>query len=471
MKKSLLLASTALLCVGSAFAGVDPASYETVNGHVLKNRFLSSQYLDAAEWQAFPWMATPNYARTACLANVNGEDVVIVAASKVMEEGVVTDRAVLHIVNLATGKLVKSFQPTVNGETINTLLGANQVGCDDAGNVWFASYYANAYAAATETAAAHTVDINIYKVDDFNTGACSLAATVMLPEDEAEANGRIDYYDVVGDITREKSNCVIMCAVSGSQKPYVYGWDFEQGSDEFVGHFDEYVSLDATETYAADQTQWGTAPMVRIVKDEDFSGDLFYVDGFNTVPALYNREMSMLESFASVDAELSPIPNAGTNGVGEFTINEVPFLVYSVNQYVAPQYCGIAISELGDGMSFDGMKAYWDQVPAAGLGETSDGGARYHAVTTKVYTDSNGVEGAYLLTYKGANGLGIYTVAPEEWVDPNGDNGVNDIVADEDLNAPVEYFNLNGVKVGADNLTPGLYITRQGSSVSKKVVK
>jgi hypothetical protein len=35
----------------------------------------------------------------------------------------------------------------------------------------------------------------------------------------------------------------------------------------------------------------------------------------------------------------------------------------------------------------------------------------------------------------------------------------------------VEYYNLQGLPVNAANLTPGLYIRRQGSSVQKVIVK
>ena len=44
-------------------------------------------------------------------------------------------------------------------------------------------------------------------------------------------------------------------------------------------------------------------------------------------------------------------------------------------------------------------------------------------------------------------------------------------MADDNSNAPVEYFNLNGVEVSSDNLVPGLYITRQGTKTAKVVVK
>ena len=50
----------------------------------------------------------------------------------------------------------------------------------------------------------------------------------------------------------------------------------------------------------------------------------------------------------------------------------------------------------------------------------------------------------------------------------NVNTGVNDIVT-EDVNAPVEYYNLQGVRVA--NPEAGLYIRRQGNKVTKVLVK
>lgn len=47
--------------------------------------------------------------------------------------------------------------------------------------------------------------------------------------------------------------------------------------------------------------------------------------------------------------------------------------------------------------------------------------------------------------------------------------GVDNVNAVE--NAPVEFFNLQGIRVNADTLTPGIYIRRQGASASKVLVK
>ncbi len=48
--------------------------------------------------------------------------------------------------------------------------------------------------------------------------------------------------------------------------------------------------------------------------------------------------------------------------------------------------------------------------------------------------------------------------------------GVSDIVADSSNAAPV-YFNLNGARVDSSNLTPGLYIRRQGNKATKTIIK
>ena len=55
---------------------------------------------------------------------------------------------------------------------------------------------------------------------------------------------------------------------------------------------------------------------------------------------------------------------------------------------------------------------------------------------------------------------------------PDSTTGITDITVDVDnLNAPVEFYNLQGIRVNGDNLTPGIYVRRQGSAVSKILVK
>lgn len=50
-----------------------------------------------------------------------------------------------------------------------------------------------------------------------------------------------------------------------------------------------------------------------------------------------------------------------------------------------------------------------------------------------------------------------------------GTAGISDIEADE--NSPKEYFTIQGVKVDSNNLTPGIYIVRQGKKVYKTLIR
>ncbi len=52
-----------------------------------------------------------------------------------------------------------------------------------------------------------------------------------------------------------------------------------------------------------------------------------------------------------------------------------------------------------------------------------------------------------------------------------GSVGIDDITVDNDTDAPVVYYNLQGVRVNADNLTPGLYIRSQGNKATKVLVR
>lgn len=321
-----------------------------------------------------------------------------------------TDYAHLVIFDLKTGAYEKELALTCNGEPIAGLLCANQVGIDDAGNVWICGMYGDVCAKPAQ----------IYVVEDFETGACKLVGEWKLPDEEADAAGRVDYWDVVGDITGETSNAVCMAAVGSivaGEKLCIYRWELAKGETEWIANqndFSGYVSYyDGLETYPANQTTWGTASAtVRIVAEEGYVGSMFYVDDFTTCPSLYSISLKMLESFASAP-DLAPA--IGCNGVNEFVLGkdaQIPFLVYAEAQYNVSPGCRINICQLGDGMTFEGMRKLWS-VPETGLGETSDGGTRIHSIDTYKVADENGKEGVYLLTYKCNNGIGLYLIAEE----------------------------------------------------------
>ena len=326
-------------------------------------------------------------------------------------EEVSNDYAHLVILDLKTGAYEKELPLTVDGVAISGLLCANQVGIDDFGHVWICGMYSDVNAKPAQ----------IYVVEDFETGACKLVGEWKLPDEETDAAGRIDYWDVVGDITGAEANAVCMGAVGATasgEKLCLYRWELAQGATEWVANedgFAGYVSnTDLAETYPADQVTWGqSSATVKIVAEEGFVGSMFYVDGFTTCPSLYDTSLRMVESFASAP-DLAP--QVGANGVEEFSLNGKYYLAYVEAQYNVSPGCRVNVCQLGEDDTFNGMRKLWS-LPEGGLGEVSDGGNRVHSIDTYKVVDKNGKEGVYLLTYKCNNGLGLYCIAEDGFID------------------------------------------------------
>ena len=314
------------------------------------------------------------------------------------------DYAHLAIFDLETGEYEGLLPLICNNEPISGLLCANQVGIDDAGNVWICGMYSDVCSKPAQ----------IYVVDDLETGECRNVGQWALPAKESNAAGRIDYWDVVGDITGETSNAVCMAAVGSTatgEKLCLYRWELAQGATIWVANPTwKTISSEASESYPADQASWGNYnATVRIVAEDGHVGSMFFVDGFNTCPSLYQTSLRMVESFASAP-DLAP--EVGANGVEEFSLNGKYYLAYVEAQYNVSPGCRVNICELGNGGTFKGMRKLWS-IPETGLGEVSDGGSRIHSIDTYKVVDKNGKEGVYLLTYKCNNGIGLYLIAEE----------------------------------------------------------
>ena len=124
---------------------------------------------------------------------------------------------------------------------------------------------------------------------------------------------------------------------------------------------------------------------------------------------------------------------------------------------------------------------------------TSDGGYGISGTVNPLKLTMNGSEIVAKVTVSGtidATGKAvlnidvIWIMYPES--DPEGNDGVSipvkfngqfDAIAGitdvpvDNSNAPVEYYDLRGNRIGADNLTPGIYIRRQGTEATKILVK
>ena len=103
-------------------------------------------------------------------------------------------------------------------------------------------------------------------------------------------------------------------------------------------------------------------------------------------------------------------------------------------------------------------------LPANGLGTA--GNVQRSTTVQYLHNDNNHV--VFMLVNVPNQGVACYKY--------NGrvarQTGVDEITIDSiDPNAPVEYYNLQGVKVNVDNLIPGLYIRRQENKTDKVLIK
>ena len=434
--KRLLLLATMSLAIMSTFAVTDGATYDTKDGLECKNLWIADRFHNNYEFARYSFMQQGTRARTACIAKLGSkaEDVkILVGWSNTVTEGETSnDYAKIVVINFLTGKEERVLQCTYQGNPITGLCCANQIGCDSYGHVWIAGMLNNTFKVVGEGREATIIGAYPHRVYQVNmeTGECTIVNDFILGEDDWSIDnaGRLDHCNLVGDITLQNAPCVYMAAINGNKAP-VYGFRAEQGAEgedawQPLMNDGEYYAQNFEEIYPEGQTSWGYAPMVAISKDETFSGQLFYVDGFTTYPTLYNTTGGIVDSFKNAPAELAPL-DAGTNGVAEFNLNGKDFIVYSMSQYnkaaeTSGVYCGARIAQLGDGQSFEGMKEMWVIPGDKGLGNISDGGTRYHALDAVHLTDENGKDGVFVLTYKCYNGLAVYQVAPEGYGTPTG---------------------------------------------------
>ena len=425
--------------MASVWAVTDGVKYDRVNGIGIKNVWIQDRVHTPSQWGDQPYCNTN--ARTAVLSD--GYIYIARSNANTVIQGTDTlTQSVVYKVDAANGELVKELPLTLDGAIYGgATLSANTVGVDNFGHLYISPFSSNL---ATE----HT----IYMLDG-ETGELTWIADL----DKADAVQRLDYVDVMGDITREEAECNIMSV--GASSEYIYRWHADQGGD-FEGGFDGDPYLAILEFYPETVTQWGYAPVAKMVlaSEDDFSGELFYIDGFTTAPILYDLTGTLVEGFEEVDPAFWPM-DVGANGVCEFTLDGRNFIVYVAAQYtgvdeatLVNKACQVYICELGEGMTLAGMQRYW-MVPDA-LGTMSDGGTRVQSMNVVYGTDDEGNEEVTLFFFKNYNGMAVYKIGPNVYCDdPGPQPGIpGDVNGDGEIGIADVNFVINLIITGNSNL-------------------
>ena len=420
MKKSILLFLTMVTASLSAWAVTDGQIYEPVNGIKIANQWIFDRVHSGTAYTSNDICS--QRARTATM----DQGIIYVSRSEelLVVEG--TDsimQSVIHRFSAVDGSQLEDLPLTLDGAPYGRFLGVASIGKDSFHHIWVAPM--------TSTVQQY---VPVYLVDT-ETGEL----TLMVEMDKGDAPQRTDYLDVIGDITREQAECNIMTVAGATADPgfpTIYRMHADQGGD-FEGGFDGDPYMDIINFYPETKTGFSLAPVIKMIEgpDEDsrYSGEMFYIDCFDTAPVIYDFSGSVIDSFEEVDPSLWP--QATPNGCIEFHLEGRDFLVYvNADMNGNGHGCQANICELGEGQSLGGMTKYW-KIPADSLGKVNDSGLRVHCFSVEYGVDDEGFEEVTLLTFKAYNGMAVYKIGrnvsggdqPQPVVpgDVNGDGEVN----------------------------------------------
>lgn len=469
MKKLLLSASMLMLAGASAFAVTDGQTYESIDGFNCENLWVFDRF-HAEE----AYMGNPIASKNARTATTDGTTIYV---------GLSGETATIEKFDLKTGAYLGSLALTKGGEAFKGTLAVNQVGFDEYGHFYAATFSANSLGDG---------QYEVYTVD-LTTGAVTSVGDLLFDG----GLGRIDYCDVIGDITGAEANATVMAVTCAADNMNVFKWVREKGSNEWMGGWTgqaTFQAIEAGQTYPNGITGFSTGSVLKIVRDGSKSGNvnMFYIDGFTSAPALYGSDGAMIDNISNADLKKTdketgvttgtvPEPALGTNGIAEGSVGKTNLMIYSEGQYDAPHKCQAVITTVDENMSFESMKPLWI-VPADGLGQTTDG-VRVHSLFCLPQKDGS----ALLLTFKCYNGMGVYKITKkdDDSVESNVVAAANitvngDVIAVSEVAETIEVFNVAGQKVAeARNASEvaapatGAYIVKAvvaGAPVVKKVI-
>ena len=436
----------ALVGVGTwAQVSTDKNNYAPYGDIKVKNLWINAEnYSNRTQFQAQPFMKLSN--NTKQPSAVMHDGIIYVAHSEakmnVPAPGDTIMQAVVHRFDALTGAALSDLELTLDGAPFGGSLSANNIGVDNFGHFWIMPYRQK------------KTNTMLYQLNP-DTGELTLLATLECDQ-EIE---RIDYYDVVGDITLQEAPCNIIGP--GHTVEAVYGWhnDIDGDADTWTGFFDGDTQMNFTDYYPSKVSNWGIAPSARFILNEDdeetrYDGDLFYIDGFNQYPAIYSKDGSLVESFEfateSLKADSVLYPLASVNGTCEFKLGDRRFFAYAHGDYNAPYTYDIIIAEFGEGGGFEGMQRCW-QIPSKGLGNNNDTGRRLTVVNVEEI-EVGGKPAVRMLVYKNANGMAVYEIGEGVEDSPSfkkGDVNGDGIVSGADVTALYGYL-LDGKTVAGN---------------------
>ena len=322
-------------------------------------------------------------------------------------------------VNAATGTMLdplpitgdhlfEALDPTDSTYTSAVTLPFNDIKLDGAGNCLIG---------ACISGSQHFM---IYKVD-LTTGAATLLIDEKLVDNDDFATiaddgsrswgGRFDAFGVYGDVN---SDAIVMAADANSF--YAYKWTITNGVAGAAEQIDCALEPSSDQSLlikdgAVSVTNFGTAPQIFPV-----DADYFYVDGWNTLPMLYDMDGTLADDFINCPSGVNVVNNEGDtckmnvghNGICEFQVGDDYFMVMAATNTVGTPASAFALYKFANSSkSFSGIEPLW-YFPANGMGSATNG---FRTAVPSV--EVNGTK-ATIYLYAGDNGYAVYEFTGKE---------------------------------------------------------
>ena len=249
----------------------------------------------------------------------------------------------------------------------------------------------------------------VYKVDLTTGEATELVKEHLYSNPNFKDNGfRFDAFGVYGDVN---NSAIIMATDANSFN--AYKWDITNGkaanAEEIICTIDPKTDQSLLIADGAlSVASFGTAPQTFPVSE-----DLFYVDGWSTLPMLFDMSGSLKDDFVNSPKGVAVVNNEGDtckmntghNGLVEFQVGDEYFLLMAATNTVGTPTSAFALYKFADeAKEFTGLEPMW-YFPAAGMGAATNGcrtavpsvEVKGNVATLYIYTVNNGYA-AYTFT-------------------------------------------------------------------------
>ena len=244
----------------------------------------------------------------------------------------------------------------------------------------------------------------VYELDLETGVATELIAEKLWDNPDIDGHAfRFDAFGVNGDI--HGNACVMAADANGTFN--VYRWLIEDGEVQPGEELSMTLDPEVDQWLQKNAAGWGTAPQIF---PQDEIGSLFYVDGFNTTPMLFDEGGVLVEDFIKCPHGTALWNNpgdtttlhTGLNGIQEFQVGDEYFFVMIATHTPSTPPSAFGLYKFADeARSFDGIEPLW-YFPANGFGSASNG-----CRTAVPSVEVNGNK-ATIYLYANDNGYGVY---------------------------------------------------------------